>query len=297
MADISDVEQAIVSLISATLYPNGTSAPCVATNKAGAAVPSSVYRGWPQPAPLDADLAAGKLNISVFSRGSIERNTTRHSNEFREISRQAATVTAALVDNKITIGGAPATGVAQFVTVLVGPRVAASYGVLPGDTSASIAVALSALISAQGIDATVSGSVITVNSSAYLVVNVGVNGTQMSLLRQQQTQVLITMWCPDPFIRDNVAKVIEPVLAKKTFLTMPDTSVARFRYHGTVVSDEGQKVKEYRRDLIYDIEYATTETDTATEVTAVGIGGKAAGLPLGSPGIPTTQSNLPLASA
>jgi hypothetical protein len=273
MADISDVEQAIVNLIDSVVYPNGDGQASALLNGSNAVVPARIYRGWPKPASLDVDVAAGTINISVFPRGSIERNTTRYIVDFQDVFLEVATVAAAAVDNKVTISGAPAVGVAQFVTVLVGGRVAVSYGVLNADTPASIAAALVTLLAGQGISAAAVGGVITVNSSAPLIANVGINGKQLKEIRRQQTQVLITLWCHNPAVRDNAAKLIEPVLAAATFLELPDTSTARFRYHGTVTSDEGQKVQVYRRDLIYDVEYATTIKDTATEVTAVGIGG------------------------
>ena len=60
MADQSDVENALVNLVSAALYPNGTDE---------VSVPGPdcrVYRGWPNSAALDTDLAAGKINIRSF---------------------------------------------------------------------------------------------------------------------------------------------------------------------------------------------------------------------------------------
>ena len=54
---------ALVNVVSAALYPNGTSE---------ASVPGPdcrIYRGWPNSAALDADLAAGKINVTVFPGG------------------------------------------------------------------------------------------------------------------------------------------------------------------------------------------------------------------------------------
>lgn len=296
MADISDVEQAIVSLISDVVYPSGTSQPSIVRDKDGSTVGVRVYRGWPQPASLDSDLAAKIVNISVFPRGSVERNTTRYLTDYQEISRQTATFTAVVADSAVIIGGVYDAAISQFVTVLVGPRIAVSVAVAANDTPATVAASLAALLSAQGVGATVAGSVVTVHSSAFLVATVGVNGEQMLETRRQQTQVLITLWCANPAIRDNAGRVIEPFLADATFLTLADGSAARFRYHGTVSSDTGQKIQTYRRDLIYDVEYATTKTDSATEVTAVTIGSKNGPIPIGvTPENPSTQTVLPTA--
>jgi hypothetical protein len=298
MADISDVEQAIVSLVAGLIYPNGTSQPSVVKNKAGVAVGVKVYRGWPEPASLDADLAAGVVNINVYNRGSVERNTTRFPVDYQEISRGVATVTATVSDNTIAIGGTVDATVSQFVTVLIGSRGVVSYAVQAGDTLATIATALAALITSQFATATVNGSTVTVESSAYLAARVGVNGVQMAEIRRQQTQMQIVLWCPDPVTRDNTAKAIEPSLAATTFLTCADTSAARFRYHGSTSSDRGQKEQAYRRDLIYDVEYATTLTDTATEITSVPVTTEGGPVSIGvSPGNQTTEFVAPSPSA
>src|SRR5690242_4735388 len=76
MADQSDVEDALVELVSAALYPNGTSA---------GSVPGPdcrVYRGWPNSAALDADLAAGRVNVTVFPGSGTGRTTTRYPQQW-----------------------------------------------------------------------------------------------------------------------------------------------------------------------------------------------------------------------
>jgi len=60
MADLSDVETAIVSQAIAALYPDGLSQP------SAVAATCRIYRGWPTPAGLNADLAAGTVNVTVF---------------------------------------------------------------------------------------------------------------------------------------------------------------------------------------------------------------------------------------
>ena len=71
MADQSDVEAVLVALASAALYPQGIDADSVCGQ------PCRVYRGWPNPLALDADLAAGRVNVTVFPVDGATRNTTR----------------------------------------------------------------------------------------------------------------------------------------------------------------------------------------------------------------------------
>jgi hypothetical protein len=62
MADVSEVADGLVQIVAAAAYPNGTSQPSIG------ACDIMVYQGWPNPQTLDADMAAGKVHISVFPR-------------------------------------------------------------------------------------------------------------------------------------------------------------------------------------------------------------------------------------
>jgi hypothetical protein len=72
MADLSDVINGLNTVIVATLYPNGTAAPTSPVNNAS----TVIYGGWPVSKNLDADLANGKVTVSIFT-GQVERNTAR----------------------------------------------------------------------------------------------------------------------------------------------------------------------------------------------------------------------------
>ena len=72
MADESDVETTLATLITAQIYPQGTNAP----SALGPLV--RIYRGWPNPTALNADLAAGIINISLSANPAHHRNTTRY---------------------------------------------------------------------------------------------------------------------------------------------------------------------------------------------------------------------------
>lgn len=62
MADVSDVAEALAQIVADAAYPNGTGQPSVSNG------PIIVYPGWPDPDSLDADLAAGKVHVSIFPR-------------------------------------------------------------------------------------------------------------------------------------------------------------------------------------------------------------------------------------
>lgn len=99
MADVSEVGQALVNVISQAVYPNGLGQPSVA----GCDI--AIFQGWPKFEALQAALDTGRVQISVFPRPD-ERVTTvtadedgwyEHSHEnktgtgIREIRRQTRT--------------------------------------------------------------------------------------------------------------------------------------------------------------------------------------------------------------
>jgi hypothetical protein len=61
MASISDVSNALVSLIAGICYPTGTSQPSIVGG------PVKIYAGWPLPDALDADLPGGTSHVSVWA--------------------------------------------------------------------------------------------------------------------------------------------------------------------------------------------------------------------------------------
>lgn len=295
MSDLSDLEQAIVNTIAGLVYPTGSGNPSAVLNDAGQPMPVRIYRGWPIAAALDADLAAGAVNISVQARNGTEKNTTRFHPDYQTVSTETATVAAAVntATNQVVITGAGSAIVTQWVTVLVGTRVVIAYNVLAADTPTTIASALAAALAAAGVPATSSLGVVSLTAQApYLAAMVGVTGTQAAEWRRQETQVQITLWCPTPTVRDNAAKLVEPTLAKTTFLTMPDNFQARFRYHNTVQFDGAERVDLYRRDLIYSAEYATTDIDTGWQVTSIDDNVMGSQAPLGS--APVTVNLVPV---
>lgn len=268
MADISDVEQAIVNLAASVLYPNGPAQPSALPGHA----PVVVHRGWPLSTDLDRDLPAGKSHVSVWPKGGTERNVTKYPEDYQELSRDTPSLTVSVQSNKITIGGTVNTAVPQFVTIQIGPRFVASYVPVAGDTPASIAFNISQLITAQFALAIASGATINVQTGSPIRSIVGVTGVQISELKRQVTQLQITIWAPSPDIRDAIAKLLDPAFADNKFLTLADGSAGFFRYDVTLLSDMVDREHLYRRDIIYTVEYGTTKTDGAFEVTSVGIG-------------------------
>jgi len=255
MADISEVLVVLAAQAAAAVYPNGTGQPSVADCDV------RVYPGWPNAQALDADLLAGKVNISVYPTQS-ESNTTRFDRRWQPFARNTPTLNMTLSGSHVTVGGTiPSPFFSQNLAILIGTD-AYTYPVQVGDTLATIATGLAVQIPG----ASSSGAVITVPAGPTPVLRVGSTGTAIQEIRRQKRLVQITIWAPTPALRDTVAKAVDVVLADLAFLTMPDGTGARSVYQDSPMTDSLEKAKTYRRDLRYNVEFATTKQMTTAEV-------------------------------
>lgn len=257
MADLSDVSKAIVDLIGATVYPNGTAS--ASAFNAGC----KIYPGWPNDTALSEDLRAGLLHISVFPQPGIERVVTRYPREWMERSRTTPTITASLAGHVVTIGGTITA--THYATIIIGNTQAASQAAVAGDTLSTFAAALGAQITG----ASVVGAAITLPAAAEgrIKVRTAAPGLVMRELRRQQKGYQITIWAPSDSLRIAAANVIDPVLTENDFLSLPDTSKAWLIYRSSADNDMKETAMTYRRDLLYFAEYATTQTMSGYVIT------------------------------
>lgn len=274
MSDLSDVQNALVNVISGIAYPNGVAAASIT------GVPVRIYAGWPIPLQLDADLKAGICHISVYPRPE-ESNTTRYDNTWHPATLNVATLTLAIQGQTVLVGGAiPPLGNPHNL-VVVANGVPVIYAAQPSDSLLSIAAGLAALLAVNIPGTSSSGAVVTLPANAVLTaVRVGVTGTVMKEIRRQERLIQIGIWADSPAHRDAISQPIDLDLAARTFLSMPDTSAARLRYKGSPVTDVYEKSTIFRRDLLYDVEYGTFDTQVSTQITAIG-------LTVSTPALPT----------
>lgn len=260
MSDISDVQDALCGAIESAVYPNGTGSASVSSN------PIVIYAGWPTASRLDADLLVDKAHITVFPT-PMEKNVTRYQKDWELLSVNAATITATINGQTITIGGAmPAPFTPHNVMAMVNHKPYV-YTVLNTDTLATIAAALAALIAVDVPTTSAVGAVITCPASANITVTrIGVTGTSIRELRRQERVFQITVWANTPDQRDVIGSAVDVALAATDFLEMPDGCQARLVYKSSMVVDNLQKANLYRRDFNYSVEYSTTQTQTDTQV-------------------------------
>jgi hypothetical protein len=207
--------------------------------------------------------------VSVFP-APVERNTTRYPRDWQEASIATSSLSVTVSGQMVTVGGSmPSPFTAHVLSLIVDGQVY-PYQVQPTDSLASIAGALASLVGAQVSGVTVAGAVITLPGSARLSASrVGVTGSTTRELRRQERQFRITAWADTPEHRAAVASLVDVTLCATDRFDLPDGYSARLRYHNSIDGDGQQKANLYRRDLIYSVEYATTQSDTATQVTQV----------------------------
>ena len=258
MSDLSDVENVLVSTITQTVYPTGTSNPSIVT------APCKIFRGWPIPANLDTDLAAGTIDISIFPLQT-EQKSTRYPKDWQELVNPGTpALTLTVSGATITVGGSPSSPLNAAALVNETGYV---YPVQPSDTLTSIATALAALINVN-TPATSSGAVVTITGAHQLVARVGGVGSIIRETKRQKRSFQITFWCPNPALRDAIVPPVDQALADLEFLSLPDGSGGRLLYERSTVSDRVEREGLYRRDLIYSVEYPTTETQSAAQIVA-----------------------------
>ncbi len=246
MADISDVEQAITEIVTAGLYPEGS------TQSSVVGVVCRVYRGWPNAATLNADLSAGIVNVTIAPENESGRTTTRYLPEWQYTPVQPGT-TATAAGTTVSIGGTPAAG--DVVGALI-DGAAYVYRIQSGDAAELIAANLGSLIQVDRM-VSVQDTTITIPGAGSVLARAVCDCPSSVESRRQEKDVRVTCWCPSPFVRDTVAAAIDAALNQLAFLALPDGTNARINYKNTTIYDQAQNALLYRRDLTFVTEYPT----------------------------------------
>ncbi|MGO9304020.1 MAG: hypothetical protein ACLP3R_10005 [Candidatus Korobacteraceae bacterium] len=249
MADQSDVENALVALAAEAIYPNGSGSPSVPGPDC------RIYRGWPNSAALNADLASGVINVTVFPQGEAGRNTTRYSRHWSG-SLPQPTLTISVSGVSVTIGGTSGPG--QHAGLLINNS-SYVYVSQSGDTPEIVAANLATAARTDWI-VNLSGATLTIPGAGSLLARVVADAALMQEVRRQEQGFRITCWCPTPTTRDASASAIDLLLGGFQFISLADGSQGRLQYRGTLVFDQSQDALLYRRDLLYEVEYPTTIT-------------------------------------
>ena len=250
LADLSDVEQALLGAIAAAVYPDGTDQPSVV----GAQV--KLYRGCPTQLGLNGDLAAGRQTITIFSDPKEARETTRYPRVWKPGPIVTPTLTVSVDAGTVTWGGSGGAG--QIAGVLVdGAAFAVAVGAT--DTPSTISAAFASIVPG----ATADGTSLTIADAVSLEARVEGSATALMEIRRQEQTITVSVWTNQPTIRDALAGAIDNALAGIDWLAFCDGSSGLLRYRETVETDTSENANLYRRDLFYSMEYPTIRTAVA----------------------------------
>ena len=249
MADQADVETALAAIVANALYPGGVGAPSVTGNVC------RIYRGFPNTPALDADLAAGVVNITVMAGEGAVKNVTRYPRRWVSVTPVAQVLSVAVAAQAAVFSGTCAVG--QLAGLKVN-GVVYPYAVQANDSPATVASNIAALLRAAGWVVDYAGATVGVPGAETFTARVVSGAGSLKEIKRQQQDFRITLWCPDPASRDAVAPVIDEALAGLRFIPLADGSYARLIFAGSVAEDNAADASLYRRDLTYGAEYPTT---------------------------------------
>jgi hypothetical protein len=253
MADLSDVEDAIVDRVATALYPNGFSQPSMIGSEC------RIYRGWPHAGALAADLASNRVNVAIFSSTEGGRITTRYAPQYQTDS-PISTLYSTVDNASFTFLGFPQDGILVGVQV---NQLTYGYRISASDTIDLVAAKIASLISSDFLALAI-GSRVEVPAAHTLRVRIATEATVKRESRRQEHDIHISCWCSNPAVRDALATNIDQALSKVTFLSLADGSQARLTSKGTKVFDQSQSASLFRRDIIVTGEYATIDIETGT---------------------------------
>ncbi|MDR3520428.1 MAG: hypothetical protein P4L54_02315 [Acidocella sp.] len=248
MADQSDVEVAIQSIVANALYPNGSGAASAIGNTC------RIYRGMPMAPTLDVDLAAGVVNISLAASSDV-KNTTRYPRVWQIIKPVSASLSVTVAGATASFSGDCVLG--QLAGVMVDGAVY-PYAVQAVDSPATVASNLAMLIRSAGWIVDYAGSTLTVPAVEMFTARVVTGVGALQEIKRQTQEFEVTLWCPDPVSRDAAAPLIDQALSLSQFIGLADGSFARVVYAGSDVSDQNAGAALFKRRLRYQVEYPTT---------------------------------------
>jgi hypothetical protein len=248
MADQSDVETALVSVIANALYPNG-----VATASAVGCV-CRVYRGYPSSPTLGLDLAAGVLHVTVDG-GTTVKNVTRYPRRWQVVAPVPATLAVNSGLQSARFSGTCAAG--QLAGVAVNGAIF-PYAVQSNDSPATVASNLTALLPANGWLVDYAETTITVPNAESFTARVVNGANALQEIKRQIQDFDITLWSPSPSLRDAAVSLIDKAVSTLQFLALADGSSTRIIYAGTEAEDGSGNATLYKRILRYSAEYPTT---------------------------------------
>lgn len=276
MADISDVTAYLAQVAANAVYPNGTSQSSVAS------MDCRIYEGWPDPDQLDLDVGGRMLqgnpptpvtrpggpvaNVSIFPMQGTGIAVYQILDETYTIAHPVLGLSLTVNGDTVTVTGEPTAG--EYLTLVCDDAHVYSE---TGATASALLAALATAAQANYPTSSSTATTLTVPVGHTLVVRQGGIGTLGKVTHRQRHPVMVSVWAPTQVVRAQLGAAIDNAIKKKIKVTMPDSSQALVIYSRTNVIDDQTSATVYRRDLIYNVEYATVEQFTGYVVTSTNV--------------------------
>jgi hypothetical protein len=256
MADESQVEAAIVTLLGSVLYPLGTTFPSVVNN------PINVERGWPTEADVRVAVQTNLSIIRVHAVTGFSKDETRFPRAWLDQATGIIPLTASLSGYKLIFGG---TCIPGLYIGVISQGVGYTYVTTVLDTPSTIAAALGAAIPGS----TSSGLTVMLFQGG-LLPEVILTQVGNSMLEPGRVAQLFTVavWAPTPALRDAILQIIFAQLSYTYRLVLADGSIATLMdIQGTGPEDIPGRAGEWRRDIRLHYDYAITLVQNFPPVT------------------------------
>jgi hypothetical protein len=259
MSSLSDVQNAMVNIITPALYPNGTGSPSI-TGTNIAIAPGDFLKK-----DLDDGLLAGNSFVAVFAVNGMTRSTTRLRRKFVDAIISTPHLTLTVAGDTVTVGGTINAGEAAMVSV---GGVGYSAKVVLGSTTTTIAAALAALIPT----ATSLANVVTIPNRFDLDAIVSTQGTAREILFSREAVLRARVIAPNHNDREAIGNAIDVGFGLNGYyMMMPDNVAASIRPNRIMELNPYELDNAFLRDYLYLVEYHTVTVQTFQTVANVSI--------------------------
>lgn len=256
MASTDDVSRFLATRVADVLYPGGEKLPSVVN----AVV--NIYPGWPERGALQEGIEAGGVHISVWPLPTERPVNTPLGKPVRFQAKGTLTLQFSVNGSIIAVRGV-ASALTNVHIDLDGR--AFFFHFHAGITAEKVIHVISQTLPRSfALAGTV--CVMAVNR---IQVYATTAGTVVRELRRQIKDFQITVWAPTPELREKVGTTIDRAFSEQCHIDLDDGAPALLFYARQFDSDRAENWHVYRRDLIFSVNFATTQTLTAPEVTHV----------------------------
>lgn len=258
MASVDDVSQYLAKRVADVLYPGGSLLPGIVN------APVRIYPGWPVSGALQTDIEAGGSHVSVWPLPAERRVNCALGGPYQMLTRGKPTLQLWVTDSAIGVSGV-ASAITNVQIHLNGKKFVFQFRA--GTTAEQVVNSLQLHLPHAF---TLMGRVVILLVN-HLSISVTTAGTAVRELRRQIKEFQITVWSPNPQLRNAIGTAIDAALSEHCHIDLGDGVPAQMFYARQFDSDAAENWHVYRRDLIFSINFATTQTVSAPEVTDIAV--------------------------